>query len=56
LRLTSLLDVLEHERGALGDFGDSGLDETIKAIMRLQLAIGAALEALPPPAGNGKTS
>jgi hypothetical protein len=46
--------VLEQERGALEDVGDSGLDETIKPIMRLQLAIGAALEALPPPPDNGR--
>jgi hypothetical protein len=55
-RLTSLLDVLEHERGALENIGDAGLDETLRAILHLQAAIGAALEALPPPASNGGDS
>jgi hypothetical protein len=53
-RLTSLLDVLEHERGALGDVGHVRLDETVRAVMHLQAAIGAALESFPPPAGNGR--
>jgi hypothetical protein len=52
-RLTSLLDVLEHERGALEEIGYPSLDRTLIAITRLQSEIVAALEALPPPAGNG---
>jgi hypothetical protein len=34
-RLTSLLDVLEHESGALEDSGDPRPDETLRAIVRL---------------------
>ena len=53
-RLTSLLEVLEHERGALEEIGYPSLDESLAAITRLQSEIVAALEALPPPAGNGR--
>jgi hypothetical protein len=53
-RLTSLLEVLEHERGALEDIDDASLGETLRAIMHLQAVIAAALEALPRPAGNGR--
>jgi hypothetical protein len=52
-RPTSLLDVLEYEGVALADIGDPGLDETPGAMVALQSAILAALQALPPPAGNG---
>jgi hypothetical protein len=53
-RLTSLLDVLEHERAAIEEIGYPSLDDTLRAITRLQSEIVAALEALPSPAGNGR--
>jgi hypothetical protein len=52
-RLTSLLDLLEHERSALEESGLPSLADTLEAITRLQSEVVAALEALPPPAGNG---
>jgi hypothetical protein len=52
--LTSLLDVLEHERAAIETIGYPSLDETLVAITKLQTEIVAALEALPPPGGNGR--
>jgi hypothetical protein len=53
LRLTSLLDVLEHQRSALDEIGVPSLQDTLETITRLQSEIVAALESLPPPAGNG---
>jgi hypothetical protein len=53
-RLTSLLEVLEHERAAIELIGYPSLDETLQQITRLESEIVAVLEALPPPAGNGR--
>jgi hypothetical protein len=52
-RLSSLLDVLEHERVALEGIGYPSLAATLAAITKLQSEMVAALEALPPPACNG---
>jgi hypothetical protein len=53
-RLTSLLEVLEHKR-APSRKSACPVSTTLAAITRLQSEIVAALEALPPPAGNGAT-
>jgi hypothetical protein len=55
-RLTSLLDVLEHERDALKDSGDARLDETVRGIMRLKSEIAAVIESFSPPAGDGRSA
>jgi hypothetical protein len=61
-RLTSLLDVLEHERGALEDGGDGRLDETLRAMkpsgrssISKQRSV-ASLESLPDWHGRRQSS
>jgi hypothetical protein len=52
-RLTSVLDVCEHEMQALEALRDTRLSGVLQAMTTLRAEIVAALAALAPAAGNG---
>ncbi len=52
-RLTSVLDVCEHEMQALKALRDPRLSGVLQAMTTLRAEIVAALAALTPDAGNG---
>jgi hypothetical protein len=53
-RLQSILSVLKHEGGALGNLDDDRLFDVLAAMHAVRLEIEATLHALEQPPGNGR--
>jgi hypothetical protein len=55
-RMTSVLDLIEHEGRALGAFEEPALEGVLHALKQLREEIVAALASLPRPEPNGDTA